>query len=255
MSKGTNPEKVVREIHRRTRRRFSAEEKIRIILEGLRGEDSIAELCRREGLAPNLYYRWSKEFLEAGKKRLLGDTTREATAPEVKTLREENQRLKQVLHPGVDAHDHDGGHRCRCDARSRAGEGGCRSGRGPPPAAPLERQRPRYVSGQLATYLATHGLTHTRGKPYHPMTQGKIERYHRSMKNVVKLEHYYSPWELERAIGRFVEHYNYRRLHEALQNVTPADVYYGRQAVILARRERIKRATLKRRKRMNQRAA
>jgi len=97
MGKGTNPEKVVREIHRRTRRRFSAEEKIRIILEGLRGEDSIAELCRREGLAPNLYYRWSKEFLEAGKKRLLGDTTREATAPEVKTLREENARLKQVL--------------------------------------------------------------------------------------------------------------------------------------------------------------
>jgi transposase len=97
MGKGTNPEKVVREIHRRTRRRFSAEEKIRIILDGLRGEESIAELCRREGLAPNLYYRWSKEFLEAGKKRLLGDTTREATAPEVKTLREENQRLKQVL--------------------------------------------------------------------------------------------------------------------------------------------------------------
>lgn len=97
MGKGASSEKVVREIHRRTRRRFSAEEKIRIILEGLRGEESIAELCRREGLAPNLYYRWSKEFLEAGKKRLLGDTTREATAPEVKTLREENSRLKQVL--------------------------------------------------------------------------------------------------------------------------------------------------------------
>ena len=97
MGKGASSEKVVREIHRRTRRRFSAEEKIRIILEGLRGEESIAELCRREGLAPNLYYRWSKEFLEAGKKRLLGDMTREATAPEVKTLREENARLKQVL--------------------------------------------------------------------------------------------------------------------------------------------------------------
>jgi transposase len=97
MGKGVSAEKVVREIHRRTRRRFSAEEKIRIILEGLRGEESIAELCRREGLAPNLYYRWSKEFLEAGKKRLLGDTAREATAPEVKTLREENSRLKQVL--------------------------------------------------------------------------------------------------------------------------------------------------------------
>jgi putative transposase len=119
----------------------------------------------------------------------------------------------------------------------------------------LSDNGPCYISGQLATYLATHGLTHTRGKPYHPMTQGKIERYHRSMKNVVKLEHYYSPWELERAIGRFVEHYNDRRLHEALQNVTPADVYYGRQATILSRRERIKQATLKRRKRMNRRAA
>ena len=97
MGKGASPEQVVREIQRRTRRRFSAEEKVRIVLEGLRGEQSIAELCRREGLAPNLYYRWSKEFLEAGKKRLLGDTTREATAPEVKTLRDENGRVKQVL--------------------------------------------------------------------------------------------------------------------------------------------------------------
>ncbi len=97
MGKGASSEKVVREIHRRTRRRFSAEEKIWIILDGLRAEESIAELCRREGLAPNLYYRWSKEFLEAGKKRLLGDTTREATAPEVQTLRTENARLKHVL--------------------------------------------------------------------------------------------------------------------------------------------------------------
>ena len=97
MGKGVGPEKVVREIQRRTRRRFSAEEKIRIVLEGLRGEESIAELCRREGLAPKLYYRWSKEFLEAGKKRLLGDTKREATAPEVKGLRDENDRLKLAL--------------------------------------------------------------------------------------------------------------------------------------------------------------
>src|SRR5215831_19940001 len=93
----TTPEKVVQEIRRKTRRRFSAEEKIRIVLEGLRGEDSIATLCRKEGLAPNLYYRWSKEFLEAGKKRLVGDTSREATSPEVKTLRKENTRLKQLV--------------------------------------------------------------------------------------------------------------------------------------------------------------
>ena len=97
MGKGGNAEKVVRDIQRRTRRRFSAEEKVRIVLEGLRGEESIAELCRREGLAPNLYYRWSKEFLEAGKTRLLGDTKRAATAPEVKELRSENAQLKQAL--------------------------------------------------------------------------------------------------------------------------------------------------------------
>jgi hypothetical protein len=81
------------------------------------------------------------------------------------------------------------------------------------------------------------------------MTQGKIERYHRSLKNVVKLDHYYSPWELERAIGHFVEDYNHRRYHESLHNVTPADVYGGRQATILARRERIKHRTLQRRRR------
>ena len=97
MSKGATAEKVVNEIRRRTRRRFSAEEKIRIVLEGLRGEESIATLCRREGLSPNLYYRWSKEFLEAGKKRLLGDTKREATSDEVKELRQENARLKMVV--------------------------------------------------------------------------------------------------------------------------------------------------------------
>jgi transposase len=92
-----SPEKVVETIRRKTRRRFSVEEKIRIVLEGLRGEESIATLCRKEGLAPNLYYRWSKEFLEAGKKRLIGDTTREATSTEVIALRKENARLKQVV--------------------------------------------------------------------------------------------------------------------------------------------------------------
>jgi transposase len=90
-------EKTVRDIRRATRRRYSAEEKIRIVLEGLRGEDSIAELCRREGLNANVYYRWSKEFLEAGKKRLSGDTQREATSGEVKNLRGESAALKEAL--------------------------------------------------------------------------------------------------------------------------------------------------------------
>jgi transposase len=91
------PSTSSRDIQRATRRHFSAEEKIRIVLDGLRGEDSIAELCRKEGIAQNLYYRWSKEFLEAGKKRLAGDTAREATSDEVKTLRAEARQLKEAL--------------------------------------------------------------------------------------------------------------------------------------------------------------
>ena len=90
-------EKVIKNIRRVTRRRFSAEEKIRIVLEGLRGEESIAELCRREGINPNMYYKWSKEFLEAGKARLSGDTKRQATSSEVAELRQENEQLKQVV--------------------------------------------------------------------------------------------------------------------------------------------------------------
>jgi transposase len=90
-------EQIVKEIRRATRRQFSTEEKIRIVLSGLRGEDSIAELCRREGIVQNLYYRWSKEFLEAGKKRLAGDTARAATSEEVKELRREASALKEVV--------------------------------------------------------------------------------------------------------------------------------------------------------------
>ncbi len=90
-------ETLIRDIRRATRRQFSAEEKIRIVLEGLRGEDSIAELCRREGIATSMYYGWSKEFLEAGKKRLAGDTARAATSDEVKELRREASALKEAV--------------------------------------------------------------------------------------------------------------------------------------------------------------
>ena len=90
-------EKVVQDIRRATRKHYSAEEKIRIVLAGLRGEDSIAELCRREGIAESLYYSWSKEFLEAGKKRLAGDTARQASSGEVKDLRSEMRDLKEAL--------------------------------------------------------------------------------------------------------------------------------------------------------------
>jgi len=97
MRKPSAPEAVVREIRRKTRRKFSSEEKIRIVLEGLRGEDSISALCRREGISPNLYYHWSKDFLEAGKRRLQGDTAREANSTEVTGLRGENTQLKQLV--------------------------------------------------------------------------------------------------------------------------------------------------------------
>lgn len=97
MTNRRSVEKTVRDIRRRTRKKYSAEEKIRIVLEGLRGEESIAELCRKEGLNPNVYYRWSKEFMEAGKKRLSGDTVREATSGEVKELRAETAALKETL--------------------------------------------------------------------------------------------------------------------------------------------------------------
>ncbi len=95
--KESKSDRVVREVKRQTRRKYSTEEKIRIVLEGLRGEESIASLCRREGIHANLYYNWSKEFLEAGKKRLAGDTKREATSHEVKDLRGENDQLKQLV--------------------------------------------------------------------------------------------------------------------------------------------------------------
>ena len=92
-----NPESVIREIKRKTRRKFNPEEKIRIILEGLKGEDSISAICRREGIAPSLYYKWSKAFLQAGRRRLKGDTLREANSDEVGEIRQENEQLKQLV--------------------------------------------------------------------------------------------------------------------------------------------------------------
>jgi len=117
-------------------------------------------------------------------------------------------------------------------------------------------QRPRllsdngfcYIADELKQYLQTQKIKQVHGRPHHPQTQGKIERYHRSMKNVVKLNNYYCSEELEESLAAFVHYYNHERYHESLDNVTPADVYYGRKEEILKCRERIKKLTMKRRR-------
>ena len=118
----------------------------------------------------------------------------------------------------------------------------------------LSDNGPSYLSSDLANWLDHNGIHHIRGRPYHPMTQGKIERYHRSMKNRILLENYYLPGELELNIGEFVTYYNNRRYHESLDNLTPADVYFGRGPTVLKRRETIKRKTILQRRRLHQQA-
>jgi len=110
---------------------------------------------------------------------------------------------------------------------------------------------PAYLSKDLARFLKRKNLEHIRGAPYHPMTQGKIERFHRSMKNVVLLQNYYSPAELEKALAQFVEYYNNERYHESLDNLTPADIYFGKFEEVMTRREEIKRKKLRQRRRQN----
>ena len=109
-----------------------------------------------------------------------------------------------------------------------------------------------YVAGDLARWLEDKGIEHVRGTPYHPQTQGKIERWHQTLKNRILLDNYYLPGDLERKISAFVEHYNHVRYHESLNNLTPADVYFGRAETILAERERIKRTTIANRRLQHQ---
>jgi len=105
-----------------------------------------------------------------------------------------------------------------------------------------------YISGELADYIKDNDMSHVRGAPYHPQTQGKIERWHQTLKNRILLENYFLPGDLERQIENFVEHYNHQRYHESLSNVTPADVYFGRAQSIINRRERIKKKTIEHRR-------
>ncbi|WP_261388802.1 IS3 family transposase [Qipengyuania gaetbuli] len=429
-------EQVVKDIRRKTRRHFSTEDKIRIVLDGLRGDDSIAELCRREGIAQSLYYTWSKEFMEAGKRRLAGDTARAATTDEVKDLRREARDLKECVadltleNRLLKKHDRGWGRRrMRYPASEKLEiiriveqshlpakrtldqlgvarrtfyrwydrylEGGPEALQDRPSAPSrvwnrigediqdqivemaleqtdlsprelavrftderryfvseatvyrllrahdlitspaytvikaadafhtqtsrpnemwqtdftyfkiigwgwvylstvlddysryiiawklcttmraedvtetldmalaasgcdhanvLHRPRllsdngPSYIAGELAEYIETNQMSHVRGAPFHPQTQGKIERWHQTLKNRVLLENYFLPGDLENQIEAFIEHYNHQRYHESLDNVTPADAYFGRASAIIKRRERIKRKTLEHRR-------
>ena len=127
----------------------------------------------------------------------------------------------------------------------------------------LVQHRPRllsdngscYLSNDLKEYLEGKRIDHTRGAPYHPTTQGKIERYHLTMKNIVNLQNYYLPEELEREIAAFVDYYNHHRYHESLNNLTPADVYFGRAQEVLTRRQEIKQKTFEQRRLLHQQAA
>jgi transposase InsO family protein len=113
----------------------------------------------------------------------------------------------------------------------------------------LSDNGPSYIATDLSDWLEDQGMRHTRGKPYHPMTQGKIERWHLSLKSRILLENYYLPGDLERAVAAFVDHYNRCRYHEALDNLTPADVYFGRGRRIIEMRNEIKRRTIEQRRR------
>ncbi|WP_094574837.1 IS3 family transposase [Brucella rhizosphaerae] len=429
----SSAEKTIKDIRRATRKHYSAEDKIRIVLEGLRGEDSIAAICRREGIAESLYYSWSKEFLEAGKKRLAGDTARSATSDEVKALRRESRDLKEALadvtlenrllkkkhdrgwgrrrmrYPATEkleiirlveqshlsarqtldklgiprptfyrwysrflAHGVEGleertsaasrvWNRIPDDIRDRIialaldhadlsprelavkftdtesyfvseasvyrllkahdlitspayivikandefkdkttrpnemwqtdftylkviGWGWfylstilddysryiiawklCTSMKVDDVTDTLDlalaasgcdkvkvEHRPRllsdngscYVASDLGEWLEKYKIDQVHGAPGHPQTQGKIERWHQTLKNRILLENYFFKEDLEAQIAAFVEHYNHRRYHESLDNLTPADVYFGRAQTILLERERIKRDTI-----------
>jgi putative transposase len=417
-------EQVIKDIRRVTRRHFSAEDKIRIVLDGLRGEDSIAELCRKEGIAQSLYYTWSKEFMEAGKRRLAGDTARAASSDDVKGLRQEAAALKEVVADlmlenrllkksmiadggiiGIVEQSHlpakrtldqlgmarrtfyrwydryrEGGPEALADRPSapsrvwnripdtihdqiiemaleqselsprelavrftdekhyfvseasvyrllkahdlitspafvvikaadrfhtpttrpnqmwqtdftyfkiigwgwvylstvlddfsryiiawrlcstmRAEDvtdtlelaltaSGCDQAHVLHKPRLLSDNGPSYIAAELSEWIEAQGMSHIHGAPLHPQTQGKIERWHQTLKNRILLENYFLPGDLERQIEAFVEHYNHRRYHESLDNVTPADAYFGRAEAIIKQRERIKRQTIEHRR-------
>jgi putative transposase len=119
----------------------------------------------------------------------------------------------------------------------------------------LSDNGPSYIASELADWIESHDMSHVRGAPMHPQTQGKIERWHQTLKNRILLENYFLPGDLDRQIEAFVEHYNHRRYHESLDNVTPADAYFGRAAAVIERRKRIKRKTIAQRRLLHRKLA
>jgi len=390
-----NSEAIIKDVKRVTRRQFNPEEKIAIVLEGLSGEQSIAEICRREGIAHSVYYSWSKAFLEAGKARLSGDTKREADSTEVSEMRNENEEIirlverpelsvnrtikelniskatfynwyNKFLEGGPDALEDQKSHvtwnKIPDDYRAKVIEVAldrtdfsprdvatfmtdnsghfisessvyrilkaanlitspnhilikagnefakkttrinemwqtdftyfkvegwgwyylssimddhtryiihhelCSNMTTPDVERNVEAalkktglpngKRPKilsdngscYISDDIKKFMKEQGITQVHGAPNHPQTQGKIERYHRSMKNVVKLEHYYSLSDLKKAIDEFIAYYNNERYHESLENCTPASVYFGTHHKILKNRQILKQKSMKQRR-------
>lgn len=170
--------KLIREVRAKTRRQFSAQDKIRIILEGFRKEIPVSDLCRREGLSSVLYYSWLKDFMEAGKAHLKGDTRRDATQSEVKELREENARKE--------------GHLTENDPMPKI----------------YSNNGSGFTSKLLAEYLSPHGIGHIFGTPYPPQRRGKIERFNRRIKGKLCRFVYCSPDQLKEAVDETIATYN-----------------------------------------------
>ena len=319
------------------RRKYTPEEKVRIVLEGFRREVTVNELCRREGIKPGAYYAWTKDFLEAGKERLTRDTVRDATRQEIDDLKRENSELKHLVADLSSRQlsawitDREGFAVSESTVyRILKREGLVKRQEIQPTAAneyhtrtmrphqmwatdasyfklvgwgyyylvtvmddysrfilgwklqkdmsanslievvqtavdatgmtdvPVENRvrllsdnGAGYISRAFRDYLNLVGIGHILAAPYHPQTNGKVERYQQSLKKEVNQLPYEIPNELEKAIDDFVDYYNYRRYHKALGNVAPADVLFGRREVILNRRKEVQEQTIIRRRDYN----
>ena len=221
-------EKAVRDIRRKTRRRHSTEEKIHIVLEGLRGEEIIRLVERSHiggrptlaklGIPKTTFYRRYDRYLAFGRvwfylSIILDDYSRYIIACKLCTT----MKTKDVTDTLKLALQASGFDRAKVIHKPRL----------------LSDNGSSYISDDLAEWLAEYKMDYVRGAPYHPQTQGKIERWHQTLKNRILLENYYLPRDLEKQIGQFLDHYNNRRYHESLSNVTPAEAYLGRDTAII----------------------